>query len=229
MEQISQLRVFFAAQGRQHRYRKGQILIQPGIEPAGIYFIESGLVKVYSLSHDDIEHDHLFYGTGDVFPIIWAIEGSHRSVYYETMEDTVVRLIPKEDFVKFLHEQPATTYELLVRTTEFFKLYGAQIDNLLYSNASERIAFRLLALLNRYPERDGDNFRLGIFLTNQDIAHSVATTRETVNRFFSRLKRQGIMHYDNERHMVISNIEALGKIIGTETARDLWPELFKQV
>lgn len=225
MADMQALRDFFQTRGHKHSHKKGQILIRPGVEPQGIYFIANGLVKVYSLSHDSVEHDHLYYGPNDIFPIIWAIEGSHRSVFYETMEDTDVWLVSKADFVAFVESNPTVTYQLLQRTTEFFKLYGAQIDNLLYSNSSERIAFKLLALLHRYHERSGSDLVLSINLTNQDIAYSVATTRETVNRFLARLKRQGILDYDVERKIIIKDVERLAKLIGLETAQDMWPDL----
>ena len=52
------LKDYFLQHGRRHTYRKGQILLRPGSEPQGVYYDESGLVKVYSLSHDGSEHDH---------------------------------------------------------------------------------------------------------------------------------------------------------------------------
>lgn len=228
MADMTRLQAYFSEHGRQHSYHKGQVILRPGVEPQGVYFIESGLIKVYSMSHDGIEHDHLFYGPHDVFPIIWAIEGSHRSVYYETIAESEVWVVPKTDFVNLIQEQNDIAYQVLTRTTELFKLYGAQIDNLLYSNASERIAFRLLALLNRYRVAEDGRYVLDMPLTNQDIAHSVATTRETVNRVFARLKRNGILSYDSEHRIVITDLRGLAKVIGLETAQDMWPDMMAE-
>jgi len=193
-----------------------------------VSFIESGLTKVYSVSHDGIEHDHLFYGPGDVFPIIWAIEGTHRSVYYETITDCVIRSLDKAVFVDLIQQNNDIAFQVLTRTTELFKLYGAQIDNLLYSNATERIAFRLLALLNRYRVADGQRYILDMPLTNQDVAHSVATTRETVNRVFARFKRSGVLEYDDERRIVIKDLSGLAKVIGLDTAQEMWPDMMAE-
>lgn len=219
------LKDYFVKHGRRHTYRKGQILLRPGDEPQGVYFDESGLVKIYSLSHDGSEHDHLFYGPGDVFPIMWAVEGVLRNVYYETIEESAFWLLPKPVFLAFVQNRADISYQLLERTVGLFKLYAGQIDNLLYSDAAERVAFRLLALLNRYRIREGNNYILDMPLTNRDVARSVATSRETVNRVFARFKRHGILTYNGDRRIVITDLDGLAKIIGHNVAHDLWPQL----
>lgn len=219
------LKDYFLQHGRRHTYRKGQLLLRPGTEPQGVYFEESGLVKVYSLSHDGSEHDHLFYGPGDVFPIMWAVEGVLRNVYYETMEEAAFWLLPKPEFLAFVQSRADISYQLLERTVGLFKLYAGQIDNLLYSDAAERVAFRLLALLNRYRIRDGDSYILDMPLTNRDMARSVATSRETVNRVFARFKRHGILTYNHDHRIVITDLDGLAKVIGHKVAHDLWPQL----
>lgn len=219
------LKDYFMQHGRRHIYRKGQILLRPGDEPQGVYFDERGLVKVYSRSHDGSEHNHLFYGPDDVFPIMWAVEGVLRTVYYETMEEAVFWLLPKPVFQSFVQSRADISYQLLGRTVELFKLYAGQIDNLLYSDAAERIAFRLLALLNRYRIHEDGTYILDMPLTNQDVARSVATSRETVNRVFARFKRHGILTYNHDHRIVITDLHGLAKVIGYDVAHDLWPQL----
>jgi len=45
-------------------------------------------------------------------------------------------------------------------------------------------------------------------LTNQDVANMVGTTRETINRIFNQLKKEGLIETSRKR-IYIPNVDAL--------------------
>ena len=72
-----QLRALFHG-GRQLKYQKNETILRARETPRGVYLIESGVIKIYSLSKRRDEHVHHIFGPGDFFPIVWPFRRSIR-------------------------------------------------------------------------------------------------------------------------------------------------------
>jgi CRP/FNR family cyclic AMP-dependent transcriptional regulator len=211
--------------GRKQTFQKGEIILRAGDIPQGVYLIETGLVKVYALSRQGAEHTHLFYMPGDIFPVIWAFKDAIRNVYYQAMQSTTVWVVPKDQFRSFVDTHASAALALLEQTVGNFRLYAGRIDNLLYSNSHDRIAYCLLSLLDRFGERQTDgSWLINIPITHQEIASSINLSRETVSRGFERLQRRGMVVHDAERRIVITDLPALIHIIGEDDVVGMWPQ-----
>lgn len=211
--------------GRRRNYQKNELILRAGDEPAGVFLIESGMVKIYSLSKHDEEHVTHFFGPGDIFPMIWIFRGQLRHVYYEALEPVTVSLVPKEDFLKLVNDDRSVMLELLEEMVQRYLRYAGRIDNLLYSDARERCAFRLLSLANRFGTKQDGRITINANITHEDLAHSINMTRETFGRAMSRLQKRDIIAYDDKRHIVIQDVEALVKTIGRDETAIMWPDL----
>ncbi len=215
--------------GRQRNYQKNEIILRAGDEPQGVYLIESGLVKIYSLTKHEEEHVTHFFGPGDFFPMIWIFRGQLRNVFYETLEPVTVRVVPKEDFLALVHRDRDVMLELLEEMVQRYLRYAGRIDNLLYSDARERCAFRLLSLANRFGVKTNGYIIINANITHEDMAHSINMTRETFGRSLSRLQKKDIIGYDEKRHIVVKDPAALVANIGHDEAAIMWPDLMKSI
>lgn len=66
----------------------------------------------------------------------------------------------------------------------------------------------LLRLANSYGIQRDDGIFIDIALTNQELAEFAATSRESLNRMLSELRKLGYVAYDNH-HLVIRDFDAL--------------------
>ena len=66
----------FFTQFRSFPYKKGDIILRAQDSPSGVYFIESGFVRVYSFTEDGEENLHLIYKEGEIFPLVWVYTNS---------------------------------------------------------------------------------------------------------------------------------------------------------
>src|SRR3954451_15307106 len=96
----TKLKDFFQA-GTLFRFKRGDVILLANEEPAGVYYIEQGHVKVYSIRNSGENNMHIIYGNGELFPLIWAYRGQKPSVFYEALDDVVLRCIGREEFKKF--------------------------------------------------------------------------------------------------------------------------------
>lgn len=211
--------------GRQLKYAKNSTIIRAGEIPRGVYLIESGLIKVYSLSKQGEEHVHHFFGPGEFFPIIWPFRRSTRRMYYETLASSVFWVVPRENFRKFVSTNLEAMTDLLDELIDRYHLYTARIDNLLYSDARERCVHRLLSLASSFGVRGDDGIVIEALITHEDLAHSINMTRETFGRCIGRLQQTGLIGYDAGHHFIIKDLPALARIIGREEVEALWPDL----
>lgn len=211
--------------GRRLEFQKGEIVLRAGDEPSGVYLIETGYIKTYSLSKEGNEHTHLVYHPGEIFPIMWIMVDAVRNVYYQAIAPTTVWIVPKQDFKEFITQNNQMAVALLQQTTDMFRLYAGRIDNLLYSNSYERTAYRLLSLMDRMGKQVDGKWLIRAPVTHQDIASSVNLTRETVSRCMERMRRKGFISHDEQRRIVLEDIAGIMKIIGYDDAVGMWPHL----
>ncbi len=215
--------------GRRLSYQKNEIILRANDTPKGVYLIDTGMIKIYSLTRQGDEHVHHFFGSGDFFPMIWTFRGFMRNVYYETLEPATIWLVPHETFIEFITNNRDVMFELLEEMVDRYRLYAGRIDNLLYSDARERCAYRLLSLAHRFGLKTNGHLVINATITHEDMAHSINMTRETFGRSLGRLQRKNIIGYDSRHRLIIKDLSALISIIGREETATMWPELMKFV
>ncbi|GAC1499375.1 MAG: hypothetical protein NVS1B10_02000 [Candidatus Saccharimonadales bacterium] len=219
------LRDIFSQTGRSLSYQKNEIILRAGDRPQGVYLIESGIIKIYTLTKQNTEHVTHFFGTGDFFPVIWLFRGHTRNVYYQALEPVKLKVVPRDVFKEYVTENQHITLELLEEMVKRYERYAGRIENLLYSDARERCAYRLLSLGNRFGTKTPDGIVINAIITHEDLARSLNMTRETFGRALSRMQSRGIITYDHEHHIVIKDLDTLVKIIGQDETRNTWPLL----
>jgi CRP/FNR family transcriptional regulator len=74
----------------------------------------------------------------------------------------------------------------------------------------------LLIFLEEWAQKEGTTTDEGIvlknYLTHQDIAGLICSTRQTVSQLFSDLKQHGLLDYDRQR-IIIPNLRQLKGLV----------------
>ena len=209
LEANGRLRTYFH-HGRPLRYRNGEIIQGSGDIPAGVYYIDRGLVKVYSISKRGEEYVHLVYKPGEVFPLIWALKNVLHDVFYESLTSSLLWQVPKDDFIKFIKKDPVAAYSLTGLLAEQFSVHVDRLDNLEYRHAQERVVYRLLTLTKRFGKYKDSRVVIEGPFTHQVIADSINLTRESVSREIERLEAKGLVRYSH-RKIIITDINKLSR------------------
>ena len=210
-QQRDKLRSFFYAHTR-IQYKKGEVIIRPEDDPSGVFLIEWGFVKAYSITKYGEENLLLVRGSGSVFPLLWAFTGEHRFVSYEAMEETSMWRVGKADYLEFLEKNQDVLPIILDMALEAYRLHSERVMTLSYRTARERIVSFLLVTASRFGvEKDGI-VEINAPFRQTDIASSVNATRETTSRELNTLRKKGLLTSTNG-HIGIKDIEALKKIL----------------
>jgi CRP/FNR family transcriptional regulator len=209
--QREKIRAFFYSHTR-IQYKKGEVIIRPQDEPSGIFLIEWGFVKAYTITKYGEENLLLVRGSEGVFPLIWAFTGEHRSVTYEAMEETSLWRVSKAEYLEFLNKNPEVMPVILDMAIEAYRLHSERVMTLSYRTARERIVSFLLLTAGRFGVEQGNKAEIIAPFRQTDIASSVNATRETTSRELSALRKKKLLSTE-KGHLIIEDIDALKKLI----------------
>lgn len=90
-------------------------------------------------------------------------------------------------------KDPALMKVLLKNISATFNLMVERVINLQSPDTRARLVKRLHFLARRFGVKDKSRVIIDIPLNYTDIALSIGTTRETVNRLLKRLEKEGIL------------------------------------
>lgn len=131
-------------------YKKGNILIRSGEEPKGIYYLKTGHVRQYAITKEGEEMTLNIYKPGAFFPMAWAVNAYPNHYYFEAMDDSRVRIAPREDTVSFVKNEPEVLFDLLQRL--YIGLDGvlSRMEHLMSGKARERLIAILIINAKRF-------------------------------------------------------------------------------
>ena len=193
---------FFQKQ-KSRAYKKRQLILRADETPNGVYYIEKGYIKVYTLTENGDEKIKNFYKPGEIFPLIWTFGNIEKTVFFEAMNDTILKKIPRQKFLDFVKTDKKILLDILSRVISIFIVYSDRIDTLGYTKTYARLISLLLSLAKRYGEKYEKNILLEVPIGHKEIANSIAMTRETASRELEKLTKKNII--SQKGHLIIIN------------------------
>lgn len=186
-------RELFEANKQIFFYSEGRRIFNEGEQVKGIYFIESGMVKVLSLSYDNSEKIIRFASN----QMILGHRGWNTKIYpisAESLTDTVVTFLPSEIFNTIIKDNSEMAAYLINFLSDEIRDSEQRMKNLLIPDPKVRIAIVLVKFIDDfgYNKERGENL-LFYTLSRSDIANFCGTTYETVIRTLAHFKKNKII------------------------------------
>ena len=181
-------------------------------EPGEIaYIILDGSVKVH-ISQPDGDVIVAILGASEIVGEMSLVDSLGRSASVSTLEPSTLLLIDRATFSAILQEMPKITYNLINILSRRLRLANVHTQSLSRLDVYGRVAGQLLAFAREYGEvtPNGDVI-IPLRLTQSDLAEMVGASRVRVNQALSFYKRRNYLSMDPNRHMVVHNLDALGR------------------
>jgi len=198
---------FFSRYKKIH-YKKGELILRGGDSPQGVYFIQRGYVKDYSISKEGEELTLIIFKPEDFFPMQWVFNNTPNAHYFEAMTEVLLWRCPKTDFIDFIEANPKIFFEL---TSHIMLRLGGltqRMEYLVFGNAYQKVASIIMICAERFGEKKGNGKIIHIPLTHREVAMLVGMTRETVSIEIKKLERKGIIEYKG-RSIFVKNLAKL--------------------
>lgn len=189
----------FFTKFKHQQYKKGEILIRADDEPQGIFYLKSGIVRQYSISKDGEEQTLNLYKPISFFPLMWAINNTPNTYYFEAVTEVEIFRAPKGEVTEFLKKQPEIMYDLISRLYRGMHGLLTRIEYLQSGDAYMKVIFAILNASYRFGEQK-ENSDIELSITHREISALTGLTKETVSRECTRLEKEGLI--TNTNHLV---------------------------
>jgi len=169
-----------------------------------VYFIYDGKIKIYKSDINGKEQIVAIAKKGEMFPHVGFFRKGDYPAYAEVIEPSTLIAVPISKFESVLIENP----ELCIKV---FKVLGEKIVDLqnrleeqILNNTYEQIIKLIIRLAQKHGQEKGDGtILLKSEFTNKDLANMIGTTRETISRTLTKMKKDELIEVDEEGNMIV--------------------------
>lgn len=200
-EQVKQLCVVSGFKKAQ----RGEIIYFSEINAPRIFVLKEGSIKIVAIDQDGNETIKDIIQKGDLFGEL-ALEADNQSnEYAKVLSDTVsICSFLLSDFEELLLKNPnlALTYTKFVGLK--MKRIKSKYANLISTDAKSRLLQFLKDWIANEGKIVGETVILGNYLTQNDIAQIICTSRQTATQLLNELEAKGIISY-SRKEIVIHN------------------------
>lgn len=190
-----------AAVTYERRYMRGDIIILAGQRGGALYYVRSGLVKVYKTSPEGKEQTLRLMAGGQTFNDVPALDGGPNPASAMAMEATVVYFTSGEELRRLIAERPGVALATVRSLAGALRHLVTLVEDLSFRHVRARVA-KILLEQEEGPEMAGQPRRR---LTQQEIAAMAGTAREMVGRALKELEAAGAIHSAHGRITVVDH------------------------
>lgn len=184
---------------------RGEMILSEGEPAKALYFVTSGVVKVFKTSADGKEQILTLVRPGQSFNDVPVFGGPNLASAI-AMTDVSLYEIQKTDMETILRTQPRVALNTIKVLEQRIEHLALLVEDLSFRHVTSRVAKLLL-------EYAGDGTGQKAHLTQQDMAAMAGTAREMVGRSLKTLEAEGTIRLDHHR-IIITNREALREAAG---------------
>ncbi|WP_094573045.1 Crp/Fnr family transcriptional regulator [Mucilaginibacter xinganensis] len=192
------------------KYLKGDVIFREGAVPSGIFLIRSGRVKKFKI--DNLAKEQIIYvaNQGELIGYHAVLSEERYPDSAAAIEDSLISFIPKEDFIKVLHQSPAFSHRLLKALSHEFTVLANSISVIAHRSAPERLALALIVFREKFKDEVSDGKEIILNISRTDLANMAGIAHENVIRLLKEFKEEGILETDG-RKIRIKDIKQLIK------------------
>ncbi|MGQ9546515.1 MAG: Crp/Fnr family transcriptional regulator [Dehalococcoidia bacterium] len=181
-----------------------QIVLLEGESAENLYFVASGVVKVFKTSAEGKEQILRIVRPGESFNDVPVFDGGPNPASVRAMSPVVLYGIRKQDMEAILRKNPQVAFDVIKVLAERVRQLISLVEDLSFRHVIGRVARILL------EHAEGET-RAGQRLSQQEMAAMAGTAREVVGRSLKALEGKGIIKLDRHR-IIITDKEVLQKI-----------------
>jgi CRP/FNR family transcriptional regulator, cyclic AMP receptor protein len=200
-----------AAASRLRSYRRAQVVFTRGDPGDTLIVVISGRVKVVVRSADGGELTLTIVQPGSSLGELSIADGGPRSADAETLEPCQLLLIPRETIQDVCAHVPAAAQAVTSSIAATLRRLTEAASDLVFLDLPRRVAKVLLA---QPPGADGV---IRVNLRQEELAHQVGGTRQSVNAALRGFERRGWIEV-RERAVTVRQTGALSRFAGDQVS-----------
>lgn len=204
---ISHLREIFEI-SRIEQYKKHQHIFFENDPYRGFYIVLKGNVKIYRTSIDGKEYILHLRKPPQPFAEVPLFEGGNYPANAQTLEDSLLLFIPKDEFTELIRINPQIALKMLAGFAKRMRDMTTKMEEISTKEVSNRLArFILKEIENNGSIKLVEPF-LRLTISKADVASYLGTITETLSRTFKKLQDENIITVDGKK-IFVKNLKEL--------------------
>lgn len=196
----------FSEKAAHLRFEKNTIIFFEGDPGDSCYYVQSGLVRIFSLTSSGKEPVFFLRRPGDLFGLSEVMEGHPRKANAQALLPCELMRVKSGDFDDLLRNDHEMTRRLIGLLGSRIRYLGERISHLVACSVMERLIKLLIYMaFERLEDTQSDNDRpvtVPIHLTQEQIASMTGSTQPTVNELLQSLQKEGLIEVSRKQIVV---------------------------
>jgi len=184
---------------------RAELVLLEGESAENLYFVASGVVKVFKTSTEGKEQILSIVRPGESFNDVPVFDGGPSPVSAQAMGPVLLYGIKKNDMEAIFRNHPQIAMNVIKVLARRVRHLVSLVEDLSFKHVIGRVAKILF-------EHIGGEMGRGPRLTQQEMAAMAGTAREVVGRSLKALEEEGAIKLDRHR-IIITDKEALQKVM----------------
>jgi CRP/FNR family transcriptional regulator len=202
---------------RKFKTERGTFLFQEGMEAEELYIILSGKVQISKITTDGRELSLRICGENDICGELTLFTSDPKYLLSaRVLEEGEVAAVRKDVIENEIFQNSSLAFEFMKWMSDHFRKTQTKFRDLVLNGKRGALFSTLIRMSNSYGiiQKDG-SILIDLPLTNQELANFCGTSRESVNRILSELKRDKVISIKNSKVTII-DLQYLRDEIGCE-------------
>ena len=179
------------------KFEKDQNIFLAGTTPLGLFSIQSGLVKLETVSEGGTSHTLRLHKPGDVLGYRALFSNQTYQATAIAIEDTVVCFIPKNEILCLFNSHPHLMLNFIQYLSKDLGTAELKWLDQMDKAALARVAEAILFLTEQFDHSPW---------SRKEIADWAGTTSETVIRTLSQFEKEGLIRLDGKHIKILDQL-----------------------
>lgn len=181
-----------ARSARWRDYDAGEVVVMEGEAAPGLYYLESGWLKVVKSAPSGREQVLRFLEPGETFNEIGVFTDQPNPATAIALAPAGVWWLPRDVIVRLLHHRPEFAEHVIAKMAEHMLHLVSLVANLSLRTVTGRLARLLL------DDADGDVLRRPRWYTQAELAARLGTVADVIQRALRDLEAQGLIDVERD-------------------------------
>jgi len=176
----------------------GESLILYRPASPSVFWVRTGIFKVGSFTSAGQEDLRYLVKEGSLFGELAIMDKVEPEDFAVAITDAEICEISLSQLNLILQKEPRLRIGIMNLMRERLDLTEKRLQSLIFKASGDRVLAFLEEYIREFGKLTEDKLTLPNYLSHSDIALFTSTSRQTVNRIFNQLKKEGVLNYDKQ-------------------------------
>lgn len=192
-------------------FRKKELIYLSNQPGEFVYLLKKGVVKISKLTFDGRELTLALLKPGEIFGELEVLGAGETGTQAEAHSDVMICVLRRKDLLGLMQMKPDLGISLSKLIGFRRRVIENRMENLIFRNVPQRLAVLFLELKGEFGRSEGNEIKIDVPLTHEDLANLIGSARATVTDVLNDFKKQGIIQTAG-KYFILKNTKSLEEL-----------------